>query len=171
MRNQYLFREIKKEEIPQMFQIILERMKWMDDKGIKQWNVTKYDEVYPPSYYEEKRRKGEVFVLEDTSINQIVCVGVLKEEDDRWQQECSGFHEGTAFYLHNFATKVGKKEIGTVFLQLAEEYAAKKGKDYFRLDSADDNETLTQYYERQGYVPVGKCEDGLYTGILRQKKL
>ena len=171
MNYKYLFREIKKEEIPQMFQIILDRMKWMDEKGIKQWNVTKYDEVYPPSYYEEKREKGEVFVLEEIDSRQIVCAGVLKKEDERWQQECSGSHDGTAFYLHNFATSLDKKGVGITFLQMAEEYAVQMGKEYFRLDSADDNETLAQYYDRQGYVPVGRCEDGLYTGILRQKKL
>ena len=42
---------------------------------------------------------------------------------------------------------------------------------YFRLDSAVDNDALTQYYESQGFLPVGECEDGPYRGILRQKKL
>lgn len=171
MNGRYIFREIKKEEIPRMFQLILERMKWMDEVGIRQWNVTKYDEVYPLSYYEERRELGEVFVLEDIGTKQIVCVGVLKKEDERWQQDESVTHGGTAFYLHNFATQIGKKGIGTVFLRRAEEYAAQKGIEYFRLDSADDNQKLEQYYERQGYVPVGKCVDGLYTGILREKKL
>ncbi len=35
MDDKYIFREIKKEEISQMFNLILERMKWMDEKGIK----------------------------------------------------------------------------------------------------------------------------------------
>ena len=75
MNNRYIFREIEKDEIPQMFNLILERIKWMDEKGIKQWNVTKYDEVYPQSYYEERRKKHEIFVLYDTlkKSNRVFC--------------------------------------------------------------------------------------------------
>ena len=59
MNDAYIFRKIKKEELPTFFDIILSRMKWMDEVGIKQWNVTRYDEVYPLSYYEEKRQAGQ----------------------------------------------------------------------------------------------------------------
>ena len=166
MKNQYLFREIKKEEIPQMFDLILKRMKWMDEQGIKQWNVTKYDEVYPLSYYEEERKRGDVFVLTSVERGEIVCVGVLKERDERWKED-----DMPAFYLHHFATKVGESGAGNVFLSYAEAYAKEKGKMYFRLDSAVDNEKLTTYYEKQGFMPVGYCMDGMYEGILRQKKL
>ncbi len=164
--EQYVFREIREEEIPLMFQMILDRMRWMDEVGIKQWNVTKYDEVYPLSYYQEKREKGEVFVLEDASSHEIVCAAVLKSEDDRWPKD-----DVPAFYLHNFASKIGKKGCGAIFLNFAEQYAKKMGKAYFRLDSADDNLPLEHYYATKGYLPVGHCVDGLYTGILRQKKL
>ena len=116
--EQYVFRKIREEEIPVMFQMILERMRWMDDVGIKQWNVTKYDEVYPLSYYEEKREKGEVFVLEDTASHEIVCAAVLKSEDDRWPE-----NDVPAFYLHNFASKIGEKGCGAIFLDFAEKYA------------------------------------------------
>ena len=46
-----------------------------------------------------------------------------------------------------------------------------KGKTRFRLDSADDNAFLADYYTALGYKPVGICTDGLYTGILREKVL
>ncbi|MBR3767343.1 MAG: TIGR01212 family radical SAM protein [Clostridia bacterium] len=168
--QKYIFREIKEDEIPIMFEMILSRMKWMDKVGIKQWNVTKYDEVYPIAYYEEKRQKGEVFVLEEKTNGDIVAAAVLKSEDDRWEGvPCYKRH--SAFYLHNFAAKIGKKGVGAIFLSLAEEYAKEKGKEYFRLDSADDNKKLEKYYTEKGYIPVGECIDGLYTGILREKKL
>jgi hypothetical protein len=163
--KRYIFREIKKEEIPDMFELILERMRWMDEKGIRQWNVTKYDEVYPMGYYEEKRIRGEVFVLVEEITNQIVAAGVLRNEDERWQEKAN------AFYLHNFATKIGEAGVGKIYIAHAERYTKEQGKAYLRLDSAIDNEKLTKYYEEQGYLPVGTCIDGMYEGILREKKV
>ena len=58
-----------------------------------------------------------------------------------------------------------------MFLKFAEEYAVENGKEYFRLDSAVTNEALAKYYESQGFLSVGMCEEGLYKGILREKKL
>ncbi len=170
MENKYIFRQIKKEELPEMFDIILDRVKWMDEVGIKQWNVTGYAEVYPLPYYEEKHEKGEVFVLEDRESSKIVCAAVLRNEDERWDHVCNST-DGLALYLHNFASRTDAKGTGSIFLKLAEEYAAGIGKEYFRLDSADDNATLTRYYESRGYTPVGNCIDGPYTGILREKRL
>ena len=167
----FLFRPINFHEIPLMFDIIISRMKWMDEVGIKQWNVTEYDKVYPVSYYEEMYRLGQVFVLERKSTGQIVAAAVLKHEDDRWEHLGSLYEQHSAFYLHNFATVIGEKGVGAVFLRLAEDFAAKEGKEFFRLDSADDNERLEKYYSEKGYSPVGYCIDGRYTGILRQKLL
>jgi len=170
MENRYIFRRIRSEELPEMFDIILERVKWMDETGIKQWNVTGYAEVYPLPYYEEKHEKGEVFVLEDNQSGKIVCAAVLRNEDERWDHVCNS-KDGSALYLHNFASRVSAKDAGSIFLDYAEKYAASEGKQFFRLDSADDNEFLTRYYSSRGYVPAGSCVDGPYTGILREKKL
>ena len=165
MKEKYIFREIEKEEVSQMFSMILQRMKWMDKKGIEQWNVTNYEEIYPESYYEEKRQKGEVFVLADRLTKEIVSAAVLKEKDTRWPDEAS------AIYVHNFVSRIEEKGAGSAFLRCAEEYAVQKGKKYFRLDSSVDNDPLAQYYTRHGFKEVGRCEEGLYKGILRQKEL
>lgn len=165
MENKYIFRKITKEEIPVMLHLIIERMKWMDEKGLKQWNVTKYDEVYPQSYFEERMNEGQVFVLVDKTTEEVVCAAVLKEHDERWETD------EPSLYLRNFASKIGESGVGLVFMKFAEQYAKHIGKQYFRLDSPEGNETLAKYYEKQGYSTVGKCEDGLYKGILRQKLL
>ena len=170
MENRYLFRRIKTEEISVMFDIILERVKWMDEVGIRQWNVTGYAEVYPLPYYEEKHAKGEVFVLEDVQSGDILCAAVLRNEDERWDHVCDS-KDGSALYLHNFASRVWAKGAGSIFLEYAEKHAAALGKKYFRLDSADDNAFLTQYYSSRAYIPAGTCVDGPYTGILREKRL
>ena len=166
----YVFRKIREDEIPVMFSIILSRMKWMDEVGIDQWNNTYYDEVYPVSYYEEHRRAGEVFVLEEISTGEIVSAAVLKNEDDRWEH-IEDYSTKSAFYLHNFCSRIDKKGTGKIFLDFAEEYARICEKDVFRLDSADDNKVLEAYYENRGYIPKGFCIDGLYKGILREKEI
>ncbi len=164
-RRRYLFRKIEKHEIPRLFEIIASRVSWMDQVGIKQWNTTEYLTVYPMEYYEEKFRLGQVFVLEDKKKNKIVCGAVLMDEDARWE------HQASALYLHNFASDIEEKGVGSIFLQRAEEYTRNAGKEFMRLDSDIENVNLEKYYSSRGYVAVGSCVDGAYKGTLRQKKL
>ena len=165
MEHAYLFRPIREEEIPLMFDLIRKRMQWMDAVGIRQWNVTEYDKVYPLSYYEEKQRRGEVFVLEDCEKATVVCAAVLKEQDERWPDQ------PPAFYLRNFASRLGEKGVGRIFMEKAEDYARARGKQFFRLDASQDNPRLIQYYQEQGYAPVGSCIDGVYQGTRMEKRL
>ena len=163
--DKYLFRKIMKDEVIIMFEMILERMRWMDFKGIKQWNVTDYANVYPLAYYEAKRLKDEVYVLENQINKQIVCAGVLMSEDDRWDDDAP------ALYLHNFVSVYNQEKLGYLFFKHVEALAKSLNKQFFRLDSAIDNEKLEQYYDTLGYQAVGRCVDGAYIGILRQKAL
>lgn len=163
MEKQYIFRQASQQEIPQVFALIMRRVAWMDQVGICQWNTTKYDERYPPHYYEQRRLLEELFVLEDGE--RILCVGALLHEDVRWPDPDS------AYYLHHLASDVDAKGTGSIFLQKAEEYTASQGKQYLRLDSAVGNKTLEHFYTSRGYIEAGRCVDGLYQGILRQKKL
>lgn len=165
MEETYIFRQATKQEIPVIFALIMGRVAWMDVVGIRQWNTTKYDERYPLDYYEQRRQLEELFVLEERATGEIVCVGALFHEDERWPDPDS------AFYLHHLASRVDKKGTGSIFLQLAEDYTSSMGKRYMRLDSAVGNKTLEAYYSARGYVEAGFCKDGLYEGILRQKRL
>ena len=164
------FRLIRPDEIPVMFDLIRQRMAWMDRIGIRQWNVTHYDTVYPLSYYEAHRRSGEVFVLSSGDDSQILAAAVLRKDDERWQH-IPGYCSDRAVYLHNFASRADSPGAGSAFLKKAELYAKEMGYRYFRLDSAIDNPVLTEYYTVRGYLSVGQCIDGLYSGILRQKEL
>lgn len=161
----YNFRKATLSEVKHIFKLIQRRMNWMDKVGIKQWNVTEYDKIYPIEYYIKEQSKGTLFVLEEKKTNNIVAAAVLLEEDDRWNDGAS------SFYLHNFVTDIDAKGAGKIFLAKAEGYASTKGKKYFRLDSAEDNKNLEEYYTLQGFVAVGRCIDGQYIGILRQKEL
>ncbi len=167
----YIFRKIESDEVERLFYLIAQRVRWMDEVGIEQWNVTDYMTVYPMEYYTEKYEKGEIFVLADDESGEIVCGAVLKSEDERWDNRQSSDNAEPAFYVHNFATEIGKNGVGRLFLDCAERYAAEAGKRFMRLDSAVDNEPLSRYYEALGYEVVGECTDGAYEGLLRQKKL
>ena len=165
MQKGYTFRKIRQNEVPIMFAMILERMKWMDAKGIQGWNAADYDHAYPQPWYEAERQKGTVFVLADDRTAEIISAAVLREQDDSWQED------SPALYVHSFVSRIGSPNAGDLFLHAAEEYAVKQGKRYLRLDSAEDNASLAAYYASHGFEPVGTCTDGPYHGILRQKEL
>lgn len=162
--NKRKFVKLPPEKASEMFSLVLERMQWMDEKGIEHWNVVGYDKLYPLSYYEEKCRDGLAFALEDEN-GEPVCAAVLLEHDDRWEDDAP------SLYVHNLASKLGERDAGAEFLRRAGDYAVSEGKAYLRLDSAEDSAALAKYYESLGFVNVGTCQDGSYKGILREKKL
>lgn len=165
MAREYVFRPLKRDEIPAMLNIIRQRIAWMDEVGIRQWNVTDYNGVYPPEYFEGCHARGELFALADSRTDEIVCIGALKQADDRWPDKAD------ALYLHHLAAALAHKGAGRRFLAEAEQYAAGIGMKYLRLDSAVGNQALEDFYVSQGYLPAGRCIDGLYEGILRQKSI
>ncbi len=164
MEKTYIFRQATPLEIQAVFDLIMARVAWMDTVGICQWNTTRYDQRYPLHYYEQRRQQEELFVLTDET-GKLLSVGALFHEDVRWPDPES------AFYLHHLASALDAKGAGSIFLQEAERYTAGQGRQYLRLDSAVGNKTLEDYYTSRGYTEAGRCTDGLYAGILRQKKL
>ena len=163
--SEYVFRQVKDNEVAVAFQIILDRIKWMDDVGLEHWNVYQYDKLFPLEYYEETQRQGRLFALEESDSSEIVCVGALCESDSRWKDDA------LALYLHNFASKVGKGGAGALFLLFAEDYARLQGKTYLRLDMLSNSPGLQAYYEKNGFQHCGSCVDGFYHGELFQKRI
>lgn len=165
MKESYLFRQATAPEVRDVFDLIMGRVAWMDTVGIRQWNATKYDERYPLAYYEQRRQMEELFVLEDRETGRICAVGALFHEDARWPDKVN------ARYLHHLASAVDARGTGTIFLEKAEEYCRAQGIAWLRLDSAVGNRVLEEYYTSRGYKDAGFCVDGLYEGVLREKKL
>ena len=162
----YIFETAKKEEIPEIFDLYKERVQWMDDNGIRQWNDTDYLNTYTEAYFESHLEKGLLFVLKDSDSGKIKAAAVLLEEDARW----GDIAEGSAYYVHNLVTACDVRGAGKQMLKELEKLAASRGKDYIRLDGTLGHDFLNQYYESRGYEAVGECVDGLYHGVLRQKK-
>lgn len=159
----YQFKKATPEDVPVIFDMILQRMKWMDEQGIQQWNVTNYDQVFPLSYYQQMQQDGHLFVLTNQH-NHIICGVVLKETDENWD------NQDPALYISRFVSQL-HVHAGSICLKYIEDYAKKLGKHYLRLDSADDNIKLAKYYKSHGFEAMGTCQEGSYHGILRQKKI
>ncbi|WP_366463348.1 GNAT family N-acetyltransferase [uncultured Clostridium sp.] len=76
-----------------------------------------------------------------------------------------------SYYLHNFVTDKTANKAGTTLIKLVEELALSNNKKRLRLDCAIDNTKLNNYYEQQGFILAGYCEDGPYKSNKREKIL
>ena len=163
----YVFTSAEFSDITQIYEIIKNRVLWMSQHGIQQWNTTDYLNVYPPSYFEEHQKHGRLFKMYDTNTDEILGVMVLLDSDARWD----GYESASSYFVHNFATKPSVKGIGSLMLEEAEKLSIKTKKVYLRLDCPAHNIFLNNYYEEKAYQKIGTCIDGAYKGILREKKL
>ena len=164
MNQGYIFREAQENEAAEVLQIICERIAWMDEVGIRSWNTTNYLERYPLAYYIKRAQNHELFVLVDADTGKIASAAVLLREDSRWND-----HTPT-IYIHNLVAAADAKGAGTILLERIEAYAQDSGIPRLRLDSIEGNAAVSRYYEKRGYVPVGKCVVGVYHGILRENQ-
>lgn len=163
----YALRMARPEKIDEIFSLYEKRIRWMDEKGIHQWNDADYLHIYPADYYREMREKGCLYVLTDAVTGKITGAAVLLSEDERWAET----EEAPAFYVHNLVTDSAVPGAGRALLAAAEALGRTRGKRYMRLDCAVDSAFLNGYYESLGYRAAGQCEDGPYVGVKRQKEL
>lgn len=166
-KGRYALRSARPEEIDEIFSLYEKRVRWMGEKGIRQWNDTDYLNAYPADYYREMRAKDCLYVLTDVATGKITGAAVLLSEDERWA-ECEN---EPAFYVHNLVTDSSAPGAGRALLAAAEALGQAHGKRYMRLDCAVDSAFLNGYYESLGYRAAGQCEDGPYVGVKRQKEL
>ena len=162
----YTFRKATTKDVEKVFALVEKRIRWMDQNGIRQWNVTGYLEAYPIEYYKMQEQQEHLYVLHDQT-EALVGAVVLLEEDDRWADRA----DSSAFYIHNLVTDSEVHGAGSSLIEEAEKRAMQSGKEYVRLDCATDNSFLNQYYEDHGYLIAGTCKDGPYVGNRREKKL
>lgn len=163
----YIFRPAEINEIEEIFSLYVQRIRWMDEHGIRQWNVTDYMGRYPVSYYQKQCELGALYVLRSVKDNALAGAVVLYQKDIRWHDK----PDMPAYYVHNLVSAPGCKGAGARMIAEVERIAVAHGKLYMRLDCAVDNAFLNRYYEAKGYKEAGICEDRLYRGICREKKL
>ena len=162
-----IFRKGQIADITAAFKLYEDRIRWMDEVNIKQWNTTDYLKYYPMSYFKQQAEIGNFYVIEDTEDGRVIGAVVLLSEDPRWD----GCDYADTYYVHNLVTDVTKKGTGRMILSEVERIARGEGKKCVRLDCSVDNEPLNIYYESQGYMPFGEFWDGEYNGLRREKTL
>lgn len=161
----YLFQKAKMEDLNQIFQLINDRMDWMVLKGIKQWDKKHYWSVFPESHYINQMSLGNLYVLKNDEV--VLGAVVLYEQDELWNDE----KPVDSFYLHHLVTTLNKKGIGKLILSEVEKLARLKKKQAIRLDCMVTNQFLNEYYENLGFYCIGTCQDGIYYGNKREKRL
>lgn len=153
----------EKKDVADVIRLIEKRIAWMDEIGVYHWNKTNYLTVYPKEYFEELTYKKYMYVAEKDG--SVVGAIVLYPEDARWETAAH------TYYIHHLVADRAVRGVGEALLSFSEEKARAESMAVLRLDSPKGNNRLSAFYEAHGYKAVGKCVDGLYTGILREKSL
>lgn len=163
--ERYIFQKASNEDVDEILMLIQNRIKWMDENNISQWNKTDYLKAYPKSYFEELVSKGELYVVKYRDLNKVIGAVALLEQDKRWKDSSQ------SYYIHNLVTDIGVPGIGETIINFCEAIAIKHGKNKIRLDCQNSNHKLNEYYSRLGFEYVEMVQEGNYTGIKREKKL
>lgn len=162
------FQPAREQDLEAVYSLIRERIRWMDEKGLGQWNKVDYFGVYPESYFREAMADKRLYVLRGEDGEGVAGAAVISDADAFWPEDGE-----SALYLHNLVTDVREagKGLGDMMLWFCEVLARTRGRSYMRLDCAKDNAKLNTYYALRGFLPAGEVCDGPYMGVLRQKDL
>jgi ribosomal protein S18 acetylase RimI-like enzyme len=162
-KKEYIFQLAQYDDIKDILALIESRIKWMDEKGIEQWNKTDYLHCYPKEYFEECISRKELYVLKVQEDRSIVGAVALHTCDSRWEDK------DHSYYIHNLVTAIDACSAGTVLINNCEVIAKNNNKKYLRLDCQALNASLNRYYESLGFRYVEVIKDGLYIGNKREK--
>ena len=136
----YTLRPAAAGEIDAVFALFEQRVSWMNQRDIHQWNDTDYLNEYPKTYYQQQRELGNLYVLTDNTDGAVAGAVVLLQSDDRWLDRAGS----PAYYVHNLVTDPAARGAGRELLAQAEKLAVGHGKRFMRLDCAEDNAFLNR---------------------------
>lgn len=157
----YTYEFVQEHELMNVISIIKKRIKWMDEKGMKQWNDGDYLEYYSPSYFLSKIQNKEMLAMKENG-KTIGIVGFFYD-DERWN------HDDSYVYLHHLATDPEYHGIGKTFVKVCEDIAKQMNKLGIRLDCQKGNDAINRFYDDMGYLSKGEIISGGYVGIRKEK--
>ena len=85
----------REEDVPAIMALLQQRIDWMDEKGLYQWNKTGYLTCYPPAHFQRLIREDLVFVAWADGV--LTGVMALLSRDLRWPNG----DDGKAYYVHH----------------------------------------------------------------------
>lgn len=97
---EYQFRAAEPEDVDDIIGIIQERIDWMDEKNLYQWNRTNYMQRYPREYFLGRISSHEFYLAVDPE-GKTVGVMALLLEDGRWTED----EKKNCYYVHHLATR------------------------------------------------------------------
>lgn len=150
-------------DLAAVFALIDQRIRWMDEEGIVQWNTYDYWTVFPQSHYRAAMEEGRLFVLKEGG--RVVASVTLTTDDAHWPDRAS------ALYIHHLVSAVDAHGAGEAMLDFCTQKALSEGRMFLRLDCAHHNRQLNDYYEAHGFRLVGDDPGPAYTANLREKTL
>ena len=161
----HVFRKAAEADLKAVFLLYEARVCWMKRKNLRQWDATDYLSVYTTGYFRKQMDAENLYVLENLKDKRVMGAVVLLCDDGRWDDN------PPAYYIHNLVTGVQETGVGREILKAVEVLARASGKTCLRLDCAADNTFLNAYYASMGYAAAGTCQEGVYHGVRREKKL
>ena len=149
------------EDLSPLIEIIKERIEWMDDSKINQWNKTDYLSVFPLQYFIEQQKLERLYLVKDTK-DKIIGGAIILTKDERWNDNKEGI------YIHNLVSKLSCKGVGKFIIDQCVLMAKQYHFDVLRLDSDIHNQKLLNYYHDLGFEIKGTIEIGTYIGYLQE---
>jgi len=148
----YKIEKAKLEDIDDIFKIIYERCLWFEEKGIYGWELESYTIKYDKEYFKKQMKINELYVAK---LKGKICgVMLLKKEDKNfWSDNAS------SYYIRHLTTDINLKGVGECLIKYAIELAKINKKEYLRLDCYQESEFLNNYYQKFGFINVGKGEN------------
>ena len=84
----YTFEFLKEHELSNVIDIISQRIQWMDEKGMKQWNQGDYLSFYSSDYFLKHLQKQEILGMKEDG--QIIGIVGFFHDDERWHRGTIG---------------------------------------------------------------------------------
>lgn len=75
----------QEKDIEYIYQLIVSRCKWFEEKRIKQWKMDYYPQYYNQNYFKEQVRTNHLYIMKDK--NKVIGVMLLKEKDKAYWKD------------------------------------------------------------------------------------
>ncbi|MDF2988853.1 MAG: acetyltransferase [Eubacterium sp.] len=168
MNNKINLRKARLEDLNLIMKMVRKAIEVMAEAGIFQW-----DDLYPDEELLHKDiLNNEMFLCEID--NQMACIFVLNQEcDDEYAAGDWQYKDSSYSVIHRLCvnTVFQGRGIGSMTIQLIEEYLRNRGIECVRLDAFSGNPIALRMYEKLGYRRSGELflRKGLF--YLYEKKL
>lgn len=153
------FQRANLDDLQNILNLYLERIKWFKEKQIKQWN--KYLEHHPKEEFIDIINNYNYFILKQN--NTIIAGFELSTNSKYWKDE-----KTLAYYIYKLVIKVGYKNIGQLIFEICKDIAKNNNMKYLRLDCLKNNIKLNQIYEKHGFRLIKNGYEDYYNYSLRQ---